>query len=286
MLVQAGSRIESWEVLAEERQRAGHRQWRCRCVCGAERVVQQSKLASGRWSSCGCQSITHGETRVLIGELHAGEVVGELKVIGLAEPVCGRKAWLCRCACGVEIVCKDADLRTGATASCGCVRPIGRRAMYSVWCAMIQRCENEKSSAFKHYGGRGIKVCEAWRKSFQQFVEDVGERPGPEYSIDRIEVNGNYEPGNVRWATADEQINNRRVSKKIEHDGLSLTAAQWEKRVGIPAATITARLNIGWSAAKALTTAKRPHRRSRDRTAAAVFAPGYADWELNAVGSI
>lgn len=129
--------------------------------------------------------------------------------------------WECRCDCGGSAVTTSTSLRNGHTASCGCLRKIaytrthGRSqegGAYRSWKEMRQRCNNPRSDKFKWYAARGIKVCERW-DSFVLFLSDMGERPSNK-SLDRIDNDGNYEPGNCRWATQKEQVNNTRRSKK------------------------------------------------------------------------
>jgi hypothetical protein len=140
--------------------------------------------------------------------------------------------WLCRCDCGKERVIRGGDLRSGDTQSCSCLqrelasqriraavgalnfkhghaRVDSETPEYRSWYNMIQRCTNSRREDYPRYGGRGIKVCERWRDSFAAFLEDMGRRPAGT-SIDRIDVNGNYEPGNCRWATPKEQRLNQR----------------------------------------------------------------------------
>lgn len=134
--------------------------------------------------------------------------------------------WTCRCDCGVVKDISYASLSYGSSRSCGCLRdelakvqPITHghakrgnlHPLYKVWAAMIRRCENSNDHHYHCYGGRGIKVCGRWRNSFENFLADVGERPSKKYSLDRYPNNdGDYEPGNVRWATSSEQAYNRR----------------------------------------------------------------------------
>lgn len=110
---------------------------------------------------------------------------------------------------------------------------------------MIQRCTNPNATKFAEYGGRGIAICDRWRNSFEAFLADMGERPGSGFSIDRIDNDGNYEPGNCRWATDDIQSTNKRNNHLIEHDGVRLTLSEWARKIGVHRHTISNRLNAG-----------------------------------------
>ena len=155
--------------------------------------------------------------------------------------------WLCRCDCGGETRAFAYDLRAGKVKSCGCYnRDIGknikhgharkgvkRDPLYSVWASMLQRCSNPSGKTWQHYGLRGITVCERWRKSFENFLEDMGERPSPEHSIDRIDVNGNYEPSNCRWATRDEQSLNKRSTVLVTVGDVTKPLKAWVTELGV-----------------------------------------------------
>lgn len=185
---------------------------------------------------------------------------GRLKVISFA----GDRKWNCVCECGVSRVVFASNLRRGTTQSCGCLsveakttratKHGGRHTPeYNIWILMRKRCENTNDARYSDYGGRGITVCERW-KLFVNFIADMGPRPSRMHSIDRKNNNGNYGPDNCRWATHIEQANNSRVNRVIEHNGLSLTAAQWERETKIKSGTIRARLAAGWDIARALET--------------------------------
>jgi hypothetical protein len=124
---------------------------------------------------------------------------------------------------------------------------------YSAWCSMRARCKNKSASHYQDYGGRGIVVCERWN-TFENFYADMGPRPSPNHSIDRKDNNGNYEPSNCRWATKEIQFNNRRTCIFLTHNGITMTAAQWTRKMGWKARKIHVRLRRGWSVSEALDT--------------------------------
>lgn len=165
--------------------------------------------------------------------------------------------WRALCDCGGEIVATGPNLKKGSTLSCGCLRQ--KHGMfgtpeYSAWIRMIQRCTNPAVPNYPSYGGRGITVCVQWRENFTAFLADMGRRPAPGYSLDRIDNNGNYEPSNCRWATAKQQARNKRTSHVLTVNGESLTLAAWTERLGAGQHTIRERLNRGWTAEAAATT--------------------------------
>lgn len=162
------------------------------------------------------------EPRMDIGRVfHYLTVIDILSVI-----VSGQKhnQYLCRCRCGKETRTCFSHLRRGIVKSCGCLNsertrlrnlthgeatPGNRSREHVCWGSMWQRCTNPKTQSYRHYGGRGIVVCDRWKK-FENFLQDMGRKPSPDYSIDRINNDGNYEPSNCRWATKSQQMRNRR----------------------------------------------------------------------------
>jgi hypothetical protein len=195
-------------------------------------------------------------------------------VIGDQLPWDGKPSRVpCRCECGKERAVLSVSLRKGISLSCGCfsAESTGNRSRkhghsfssagkrqrtrtYRIWCAMISRCENQKTPMYKHYGGRGIKICTAWRASFEAFLRDMGECP-PGLSIDRLDNDGNYQPENCRWASALEQAQHTSRSRYLEFEGQMKTISEWSRVTGINALTIYNRLKRGWSIQRALTEA-------------------------------
>lgn len=177
---------------------------------------------------------------------------------------------LCKCDCGNEKSIQYDNLKNGSSTSCGCrckevtiLRSTkhgdcqrGKRAPeFTVWASMIARCTNPKTKYFNRYGGRGITVCQKWRDSYESFLTDVGRRPSAKHSIDRINNNGNYEPGNVRWATSLEQNNNRRDNVIWEFSGKRQTIGQWGQELNIKPKLLWQRRFVAkWSLEKTLTT--------------------------------
>lgn len=144
-----------------------------------------------------------------------------------------------------------------AAAAANRTHGITHRPTWNTWTGMIQRCHREWHQAWKNYGGRGIKVCERWRV-FANFYADMGERPDG-MTLDRIDNNGDYEPGNCRWATAREQANNRVDCHLLTYQGRTMNVAQWAVAVGIPHRTLRGRLRRGWSIERMLETPVREY---------------------------
>lgn len=126
--------------------------------------------------------------------------------------------------------------------------------IYRVWLRMKQRCQNPNDKMYGYYGGRGIKVCKRWQ-AFENWLEDMGERPTPKHTLERIDVNGDYEPSNCKWATMKEQGNNRRNNRKYTFNGETRTIAQWAESVGIAHESMRKRIKK-WPLERALTEGK------------------------------
>jgi hypothetical protein len=169
--------------------------------------------------------------------------------------------WECLCDCGRMFQSPSSVLRRGIK-SCGCEtnkrlrllrtkHGLTNTRIYHCYRAMRSRCLSSRDAAFKNYGGRGITVCERWLGSVEAFRKDMGDPPDG-MSLDRIDVNGNYEPSNCRWATASEQAENQRRTRKIEWMGKSQSPAAWDSEIGFPKGTISRRLASGFSVERAL----------------------------------
>lgn len=199
----------------------------------------------------------------------AGERFRHLTVIRYVgpSPDSAGAAWLCRCDCGNERTAAGSDLRRGRVNSCGIgnhdrakrksprVNLSREHSEHRAWRGARNRCFNPKDPDFRTYGGAGITMCDRWRRSFLDFLADVGPRPSPKHTLDRYPNNaGNYEPGNVRWATAAEQNRNRRDNRMIEHNGRIQCVTDWARELGMSFSTIFRRLNAGWSNERALTS--------------------------------
>lgn len=172
---------------------------------------------------------------------------GRLTPIGPADhPEHGKqhiKCLRCVCDCGTVGVYRVSNLKSGKVKSCGCYRRewaankarthgLTGTPEWGVWAAMKRRCQNPNTKDYALYGGRGIKVCDAWQK-FSGFLRDMGNRPSDSHTLERIDYNGDYCPENCRWATQKEQQNNRRSNAFFESAGERLTLQQWAERLGV-----------------------------------------------------
>lgn len=168
------------------------------------------------------------------------------------QSVNGRFRWLCRCDCGNRTIVAGGNLHLnddGGTRSCGCSKKgnpthgQSRTAIYRIWKKMRRRCGNPKDSGFRYYGARGITVCKRWQV-FENFLADMGERPSPRHSIDRINNNLGYKPSNCRWATVNEQRRNTRITIRIKYKGKTLAIADWAELLGINYRTLVRRYHL------------------------------------------
>ena len=190
--------------------------------------------------------------RTVKNDLAPGMVFGEIILIDKIR-IEGRRGtfWICRCSCGSLPIRYAGHIRAGQAKSCGCVKGANRTHMmshspeYKAWDNARSRCYREKDIKYPLYGGRGIKMCDTWRSSFEAFFSDMGQRPSPKHSLDRVNSNGDYEPGNCRWATIGQQNNNRSSNRHVLVNGKRLTVAQASVLTGVPHATILGRIDRG-----------------------------------------
>jgi hypothetical protein len=186
-----------------------------------------------------------------------GRVFGRLTVLSKGDMRNGSRYWVCQCSCGTTKMIQGSNLYV--IKSCGCYRREFRRTHgmyrspeYKAWDAMIQRCSNPRTRTYRHYGGRGITVSPSWL-SFDTFFRDMGTRPAG-HTLERLENDGNYEPGNCAWVDWPRQNSNKRTNRFIAHEGRRQTIADWANELGLPYSTLHARLfSYGWPIARALT---------------------------------
>lgn len=164
-----------------------------------------------------------------------GRRFGRLLVISFHSSQNYISKWLCRCDCGMEKVINGGSLTTGKVVSCGCYRiethtkhNMSYSPEYRTWAGIKSRCYNPKAPRYPNYGERGITVCDRWLESFDNFYADMGDRPSKDYSIERLDVNGNYEPSNCKWATRFEQQRNIRVQR---NNSSGFTGVKWIERL-------------------------------------------------------
>jgi hypothetical protein len=194
-----------------------------------------------------------------------GTKVNNLEVLGLSD---GRSInytfqMKTRCVCGVEKLVSAPRLANGTAKSCGCLGGMQNRRQqrthgfwqkgtYNSWANAKRRCNNPKNPRYRHYGGRGIQVCDRW-KTFEQFLIDMGERPSNKHSLDRIDVDGNYCPENCRWATNREQGNNTKRNVRLVFEGRVRTISEWSTELGISYSLLHSRIQNGWTVRRTLT---------------------------------
>ncbi len=181
----------------------------------------------------------------------------------------GNSQWFCRCDCGKYTATPRAyGLINGTTTTCGCGKGekngSHKHPEYRIWMGMKNRCYDPQSDVFNYYGGRGIKVCDRWLKSFSAFLGDMGKRPSPKHQINRINNDGDYEPSNCEWVLQSVNMRNTRTTRFLTHDGITLPLIEWAEKLHILPTTIRMRLSKGWSITDTLTIPieyRKPQRR-------------------------
>jgi hypothetical protein len=256
-----GKVYKNLTVLGYAETEKGRGRWRCACTCGKEILVLGTNLKSGNTKSCGC---------TIAKDLKNGDVFGRLTVVCRRENIGFSRAYQCLCECGATAIVRSDFLRKGITRSCGCLAReqaaaacksrstkhglcsrASPHSLFQTWAGMHDRCSNPNSKRYKDYGGRGIRVCQRWGE-FDLFVADIGPKPSPSHSIDRIDNDGPYSPENCRWATRKEQARNTRRNVMITHDGETLCLQDWSARIGVDHRRLQWRYAKGWSHAEIL----------------------------------
>lgn len=197
-----------------------------------------------------------------------GQRFGRLVALGAIGRLKNKQlAWLCQCDCGKTATVPSSNLQTKNTQSCGCLcRDTSRQTLlthgmtnhkiYALWSRIINRCTNPRADGYIYYGARGISIFGEWRSNFKAFYDYVScleNYEKQDCTLDRIDNDRNYEPGNVRWATKTEQMRNTRINRMLTHNGKTQCVAAWAEEKGINIATLWRRLKGGWSIERALT---------------------------------
>lgn len=176
-----------------------------------------------------------------------------------------RLKWRMRCKCGALRDVLASDIKIGKSVSCGCYQKLRASEAnlshgmtgsteHNSWRGAKERCYDTKHILYKRYGGRGIRMCDRWRNSFEDFLSDMGPKPSPNHQIDRYpNQNGHYEPGNCRWATRKEQCNNKTTNHLLSYKGRTQTMMQWSRELGINYYTLRSRKRIGYTDEQAIT---------------------------------
>lgn len=193
----------------------------------------------------------------------------------MPTPEYSNRKFLCRCLCGKKVIIQMGNMRHGKSRSCGCYRTEllvkrlskhkkTKTSEFRIWVTMKQRCMNPRNKNYSDYGGRGIKIYKKWVNDFMAFYNYIGQRPSQKHSIDRIDNNQGYIPGNIRWATMKEQRRNTRLGiKTVIYKGKEKPIVQWCEELGLKFDVIRHRLKAGWSSESAFSTPYIPGKRRK-----------------------
>lgn len=234
----------------------GSSKWLCQCDCGNTCIVKTNNLTSGHTLSCGCLKF---DVEDLVGQ-RFGNLVVTRKAPNHRQP--GGKSvvmWECMCDCGNSIITTGGSLKSGHTKSCGCLhREITSKInykhglyedrLYNIWTSIKQRCYNSKSQTYHYYGARKIIMCEEWLTDFTNFYNwAIASGYKDDLSIDRIDVNGIYEPSSCRWADRYTQMSNTRKTIYLTYDGKTHSLYEWARIKNVNPKSLYTRIRLGWS---------------------------------------
>jgi hypothetical protein len=274
--INPGETYGEWTVIGRSAARKNH--YFCRCSCGTTKDVRAHVLRSVATKGCAnCVGIRCRSEKIRGIQ---GKKFGRLLIVGFSENRPGRRGVHveCLCDCGATKVISVYNIINGRIKSCGCLHSetsarngrssfrhgLIKTSEYSTWRSMFARCYNPKDKRFDRYGGRGITVCDRWLVSFEAFYADMGPKPSPAHSIERLEVDEGYSPENCVWATSTQQSRNRSNTVRLSYDGETKPLVDWAEQVGIAVSTIRKRIfTYNWTVERALTV---PVARSKSGT--------------------
>ena len=234
-----GQRFASLTVVSRAENIGRRIRYLCLCDCNKTTTVDASNLRRGLTKSCGC--LRQGRKVIDL----TGKVFGRLTVFGrLQDQKPGIAKWICRCSCGREKIVVSKSLVAGKCTSCGCARGshhATKTKTYNAWKVMRQRCRDANATGHERYVDRGICVCERWH-DYSNFLADMGPRPFPGASIDRVNNDGPYSPENCRWSTPSQQARNKSNNHFLEMNGETKILSDWAAQFGINVSTLGFRL--------------------------------------------
>lgn len=243
-----GKTFNELTVIEYSHKKGNKHYWSCICTCGNNATCETHNLLNGNSKTCGA-SIHRIENLI-------GNIYGRLTVVKYSHKKGAKSYWLCKCSCGNKVTIRSDCLKDGNSKSCGCLNVdahvkhgecVTKTKLYHVYYGILTRCYKTNNKAYSHYGGRGISVCKEWLDDYENFKKwslDNGYKEG--LSIDRIDVNGDYEPQNCRWVTQKVQSNNTRRNVNITYNGETHNLTQWSKILGINRNTLNFRIKNNW----------------------------------------
>lgn len=249
----SGNTYGKLEVIRKTKRKSDRKYlWECKCECGEITYVLARSLKNGNTSSCGCAKYDKARKIDYNGQ-RFGKLIVIKRDINIAK-------WFCKCDCGNDVIVYGNQLKNGTAKSCGCLKRevlikrnvqmsthnMSKDRLYGIWADMKIRCTDKKNHDYKNYGGRGIRFCNGWNK-FEIFMKWALENGyNKNLTIERINVNGNYEPLNCMWITAREQHYNKTTNRYIIYNEEKKTVSQWAEKIGISRQGLRYRLEKGW----------------------------------------